>query len=648
MGASIGIDLGSVSSFAAVMIDGEVVHLSPSEGIPSVVTVDESGELEVGDAAVTRLDTDPLAGLWGSKRLLGHTQRVIDEVRQLFTYEIVDGDESEIALKLCNHTVSLERVTTSILKEVVRVAGEKLGEPVTAAVIATPTNFTSTQRSALRNSVEAAGIELLEFINEPTATALAFGHKEGIDERVAVFDLGGGTLDISVIDIRGDEYEIVASGGDTFLGGVDFDRCLSNWITERHLCEKTDLHNGGLGPLSVERIRKGAEEAKIALSEDESYPITIVGVGDDRNISDLDMVVERSDLERVTFSLVQESMKSLRRVAEIAEKGRKIDTLLMVGGQSQMPIILERARSVLPGCKTPTIDPTRTVCAGAAILAEALSYSETPAKKVSDILSQEIAIERSSGDLFTLFPAGTALPANQSLSLTTDRDGQTSIELSLVQGSSGKMQPLRGLSIGPLEKLPAGEVVKEAAFHLNRCGELSISGDWMQPHKAERDFDGVKNEPLDDNAGDLSLDNADPSGDKFESQHPAIWNTTELTEELTEEISAEIAEASQAQAPHKKNGDGDEEAPTTEANLLDLGILGASHTSEELPWDDATESQEPFSLEDDWMDGATLDTALLPRPIPGIHTHSRASSKNDPAKNPLKWLGEFFRGLFGG
>jgi len=616
VGACIGIDLGSVSSYAAVIKDGEVVHLTPAEGIPSIVTVGEAGELEVGAAAANRLNSDPLAGLWGSKRLLGQTQKVIDEVRQLFTYDVVDGDDSEIALRLCNHTVSLKRVTTSILKEVIRIAGEKLDEPIRAAVIATPTNFTATQRSALRAAVEASGIELLEFINEPTATALAFGHNKEKDERVAVFDLGGGTLDISVVDIKGDEYQIVASGGDTFLGGIDFDQSLSNWITERHQCDKVSLSSDSLGPLSVERIRKGAEQAKISLSNDDTYPLTILGVGNDNSISDLELVIERSDLERVTFSLVQESMKSLKRVADIAESSRPIDTLLMVGGQSQMPLIVERAKGVLPECETPQIDPTRTVCAGAAILAEALSHLSTSPKKVAEIVSQEISIKQPSGALFALFPVGTQLPARQPLALTTHMDNQTSIELSLVQTSDGEIVSLKEVSIGPLEKLPAGEVVHELIFVLNRGGELSIEG-----------------------LGDL-LGSRDDQIEKDTAE--------EVLEDTSDENTVEESTLDADTVEHSLdfNDEDNERLNTEEYSQIDLESFDSPPIKESLPWDETEETQELLDWEGDWPSEPSPSAQLLPRPIPGIHTKPNRVGVN--ANNPMKWMREFFKGLFGG
>ena len=269
MGKAIGIDLGTTNSCAAIMELGRPRVLTYKGGattIPSVFAIDEKGQRLVGHEAKKQAQLNPQNTVMAAKRLIGRNfhSKTIDKIRQVFTYELLEGDNSEVLIKVKDQVFTLEQISAAILRKIKEVAEDALNAQVDQAVITVPAYFNDRQRQAVRNAGKLAGLKVLRILNEPTAAALAYGLGKNLSQRIAVYDLGGGTFDISVIDIKDRIFEVIATGGATFLGGVDFDDRIMQWVLEQFLTKHgVDL---AYDRVAIQRIRDAAEQAKIELS----------------------------------------------------------------------------------------------------------------------------------------------------------------------------------------------------------------------------------------------------------------------------------------------------------------------------------------------------------------------------------------------
>ena len=472
--SAIGIDLGTTSVCAAHLCGQEVQFLCPvPEGIPAILALDEKGNLLVGSAAKKRLKEFPGAGIARTKRLLGQSaNNVVDQVRQLFTYELEDGEDDSLLLRIQDKVMTLTHITAAILGEVKRLAEAQLDHPVTEAVITVPAYFNQRQREAVRSAAKEAGLSVLSLLNEPTAAALAYGQGKNLQERVAVFDLGGGTLDIAVVDIKNNVFEVIAAGGDTFLGGVDFDESVAQWALSTFLKKNTI---SALGPFALSRIRTAAEEAKIALSNCETTSLFVPALaGDTEDGLDLQEELSRTQLEQLTQTLVEQSLNRLRQVLELTGEP-PLGKLLIMGGQSQMPFLNAALVNAVGGGIAAQADPRTSVAAGAAIYAATLSGN--PAISLTERLPLGVGIALPDGSTHTLFPAGEALPAQCSRQFTTHEDLQTEVLLDLVQGNENQDTPwdrLGTLRLNGLMEAPAGTVQLSVRFKMDEEGRLNI------------------------------------------------------------------------------------------------------------------------------------------------------------------------------
>jgi molecular chaperone DnaK len=504
--SAIGIDLGTTSACAAHLGAQGIRFLCPvPEGIPAILAFNDAGELLVGTAAKAHLREFPASGISASKRLIGKkANNVAQQVRQLFTYELEDGEDDDLLIRIQDTVMTLTHITAAILGEVKRLAEIELDQPITEAVITVPAYFNQRQREAVRSAAKAADLTVLSLLNEPTAAALAYGQGKGLRERVAVFDLGGGTLDIAVVDIKNNVFEVVAAGGDTFLGGVDFDEAIAEWAMAAFLKENT-VNN--LGPFALARIHSAAEEAKIILSENEETSLFVPALannteGDSDSGVDLRMPLSREQLEFLTQGLVEQSLKRLQQVLELTAD-TPLSKLLIMGGQSQMPSLKAALiQRVGPDLETQA-DPRTSVAAGAAIYAATLSGN--PAVSLSERLPLAVGIALPDGSVHTLFPAGEALPARCSRQFTTHQDQQTEVVLNLVQGpedSSSDWDRLGTLRLNGLREAPAGTVQLSVRFKMDEEGRLNIrainpsTGEKVETHLDTAAPPVLENQPL--------------------------------------------------------------------------------------------------------------------------------------------------------
>src|SRR5687768_6321603 len=349
MGRIIGIDLGTTNSCAAI-VEGhdQRVKLIPYRGgeytIPSIFAIDEKGNELVGHEAKRQWQLNPKNTVYGSKRLMGrqYDQDTVNKIHEYFAYEIEEANNSDVVIDVGRKKFELPQVAAKILQKIRDVASEYLQEEVQRAVVTVPAYFNDRQRQATKEAGKLIGLEIVRIVNEPTAAALAFGVGRNLQqETVAIYDLGGGTFDISIIEIRDRVFEVKATGGDIFLGGVDFDNRIIEWVIERFHSEHPDV-NLRADAVAMQRIKDLAERSKIDLTDRKecSFNIPFITMTPDGMPLDIDMKLTRATFEEITADLVERTIVTVQRVCEDAGLGPKdIDHVLLVGGMTRMPLV---------------------------------------------------------------------------------------------------------------------------------------------------------------------------------------------------------------------------------------------------------------------------------------------------------------------
>lgn len=478
---TIGIDLGTTNSCVAVVRAGKAELLRSRHGypaLPSVVAYDAQGRLLVGHAAKAQMVVNPRHTVYGSKRLVGRpfASPTVQACRDRFHYEIVEAAEGAAAVRFAGRDYSLQQVSALILKELRELATQALGEPVWSAVVTVPAYYDDHQRNAVREAGKLAGLHVERIVNEPTAAALAYGYGRGLDERVLVYDLGGGTFDASVVEIQGDVYEVVSTGGDTFLGGVDFDSQLVD-----HLAWRFSEQHGFSPPddrVVWQRIRDAAEDTKVALSSRDAAVahVPFLCRGPDGGDRELRVEVTRAELEALTERLVDRTLEVCRDV--LAAKGlapQDLQQVLLVGGQSRMPLIGRKIAKELGLEPSKSVHPDEAVALGAALLAD--SAGRIDSVVLIDVLAMGIGVGLPGGRMSPVLPRNSTLPARKSYEIATTRDGQAELELQVFQGDSAHVSECEYLGtvhVGDLPPRPRGEVRVSVEFAVGAEGLLEI------------------------------------------------------------------------------------------------------------------------------------------------------------------------------
>jgi molecular chaperone DnaK len=482
-GPMIGIDLGTTNSCAAVVKDGKPFVIPSREGyntIPSIVAINEKGKVIVGHPAKGQLLINPHNTVYGAKRLVGRqfSSTVVSDLMGRFPYQIVAGPRGEAAVQLGDQQLSLQRISALVLGEVKEIAQQWLQTEVNRAVITVPAYYNDNQRLAVREAGELAGLKVERILNEPTAAALAFAHGRQLEQRIMVYDLGGGTFDASVLELHGNVYEVVSTGGDTFLGGVDFDKVIVD-----HLLAAFKEKNGIDFPgdrVALQRVTDAAERTKIALSEQLEYKVKVpfvAMVGD--KPYDLEATISRSELVLLTGHLVDRTLKVCDEVLGARSlKPPDIAEVLLVGGQSRMPLVRERIRNYFGREPSKAVHPDEAVALGAALLAHSIDSGEIGGVVLVDVLPMSIGVGLPGGRFKKIIERNTSLPHKKSLSLATSKDDQESLEIVIFQGESEKAQEneyLGTLVIPDLPKGVRGAASFEIVFSLSAESILTVT-----------------------------------------------------------------------------------------------------------------------------------------------------------------------------
>jgi len=442
MAKILGIDLGTTNSCMAVMEAGQPVVLENSEGArttPSIVAFTKNGERLVGQAAKRQAVTNPKNTVFSVKRLIGRKFVEVQEEVKRLPYKVVqakNGDAHvEVEVKGEKKTFSPEEVSSFILAKLKADAEAKLGEKITQAVITVPAYFNDSQRQATKDAGKIAGLEVLRIINEPTAASLAYGLDKKKDEKIAVYDLGGGTFDISVLDIGEGLFEVKATNGDTHLGGDDWDMAVMDWIIAEFKSDSgIDLHGQAD---ALQRIKEEAEKAKIALSSSQEYEINLPFItADASGPKHIQKKLTRAKLEQLTDKLRERTIGPVSACLKDAGLASKqIDELVLVGGMTRMPSIIETARQLIGKEPHKGVNPDEVVAVGAAIQGGVLK-GDVQDVLLLDVTPLTLAIETAGGVATPMIPRNTTVPTKKTNIFSTYSDNQPGVEIVFCKGSA--------------------------------------------------------------------------------------------------------------------------------------------------------------------------------------------------------------------
>ncbi|TSC26631.1 TIGR02266 family protein [Corallococcus sp. Z5C101001] len=480
-GPVIGIDLGTTNSCAAFVRGNKPGVLPSREGhntVPSILAFNQRGRLVVGHPAKGQMLTNPRQTVYGAKRLVGrpYASPIVEQIKGRFHYEIAAGQAGEAAVRLGDRIYSLQQISALILREVREVAQNQLGQPISRAVITVPAYYNDNQRQAVREAGKLAGLYVERILNEPTAAALAYGYGKKLNQRVLVYDLGGGTFDASVLELHDTVYEVISTGGDTFLGGIDFDNAIVESLLEEFERQTGRAFQGDR--VALQRINDAAERAKCALSERSEMRVHVAFVTMiDNKPYDLDVTLTRQKLIALTEKLVDRTVQVCEEVLQAKGLGPKdIDEVILVGGQSRFPLVHEKITQFFGRPPSKGVHPDEAVALGAALLAHSLGQLEGVV--LIDVLPMAIGVGLPGGRFKPVLERNVSLPASKVHTLSTHRDGQTELELTVFQGDSDRAQDneyLGTLRLAGLPKRPRGAVQVTVTFEVNNESLLKVT-----------------------------------------------------------------------------------------------------------------------------------------------------------------------------
>lgn len=483
MGKIIGIDLGTTNSAMAVMEGGEPTIIPNAEGnrtTPSIVAVNpKSGERMVGQVAKRQAITNPKNTIFSVKRFMGRKYKDPEVQRALkhVPYEVKEAPNGDIRVVMGGKEYSPPEVSAMILQKLKNDAEAYLGETVTQAVITVPAYFNDSQRQATKDAGKIAGLEVLRIINEPTASSLAYGLDKKSDERIAVYDLGGGTFDVSILDVGDGVFEVQATNGDTFLGGDDFDQKLIDYIADEfRKQEGIDLRQDSQ---ALQRLKEGAEKAKIELSTTQQTEVNLPFItADASGPKHLNMTISRSKFEQLTDDLVTRSLDPCRQALRDAKlNAGQIDEVVLVGGQTRMPAVQEAVRKLFSREPHKGVNPDEVVAIGAAIQAGVLG-GEVKDILLLDVTPLTLSIETLGHVATPLIERNTTIPTRKSQIFSTAADNQTQVEIHVVQGERPMVADNKSLGkfiLDGLPPAPRGMPQIEVIFDIDANGILNVT-----------------------------------------------------------------------------------------------------------------------------------------------------------------------------